>query len=172
MSCISCYSKKRIKRKIKKIKFTPEEDEKLLMAVEKYGVKDWNKISSEMGTRNSRQCRERWQNYVNPLLRNDPYTVEEDILLETKFFEYGSKWNKIAKFFKNRSSNSLRNRWTIITRRKYYPNMIGRPYDHSLDEVKTIGLYYPNYVISNVIYYTIPIDYYSNTQNLNNNLDG
>ncbi|OHT01031.1 Myb-like DNA-binding domain containing protein [Tritrichomonas foetus] len=106
------------RRNTLKIKFTPEEDNHLLALVEKYGAKDWASISQKMQTRNARQCRERWNNYVNPALRTEPWTHEEDDLLESKYFEYGARWNKISKFFTNRSDNNIRNRWMMIYRRK------------------------------------------------------
>ena len=101
-----------------KIKFTEEEDLKLLELVKKYGSKDWIQISKLIQTRNPRQCRERWNNYVNPDLRSDPFSNEEDLILELKYKEYGPKWNKISKFFVNRSDNSIRNRWMMISRHR------------------------------------------------------
>ncbi|KAH0788933.1 Myb-like DNA-binding domain containing protein [Histomonas meleagridis] len=71
-----------------------------------------------MGTRNPRQCRERWNNYVNPDLRKDPWTPEEDKILEEKYAEIGPKWNKLARFLSNRSDNSIRNRWMMISRHR------------------------------------------------------
>jgi hypothetical protein len=70
-----------------------------------------------MTTRNPRQCRERWTNYVNPLLKQGNWTYEEDRLLEAKFARYGTKWKTIAQFFTNRSDISLRNRHDMIARR-------------------------------------------------------
>ncbi|KAH0793122.1 Myb-like DNA-binding domain containing protein [Histomonas meleagridis] len=101
-----------------KIKFTEAEDDKLSKLVSIFGCKDWIMISKLMETRNPRQCRERWKNYLNPELRKDPWTPEEDKLLCQKHDELGAKWNKIARFFNNRSDNSLRNRWMLISRRK------------------------------------------------------
>lgn len=105
-----------MKQKSIKIKFTPEEDEKLRNLVQAHGTNSWNLIAGLMGNRNARQCRERWKNYVNPELRNEPWTLEEDKLLVEKYEEYGPKWNKIAKHFVNRSDNSLRNRWQLMLR--------------------------------------------------------
>ncbi|KAH0791403.1 Myb-like DNA-binding domain containing protein [Histomonas meleagridis] len=101
-----------------KVKFTEAEDQKLSQLVSIFGPKDWITISKLMDSRNPRQCRERWKNYLNPELRRDPWTPEEDRLLCQKHDELGAKWNKIARFFNNRSDNSLRNRWMLISRRK------------------------------------------------------
>jgi hypothetical protein len=101
---------------ILKLKFSPDEDELLTAIVREYGVKDWIKVASVMRTRNARQCRERYKNYLDPDLRRGSWTAQEDELLETKHQEYGAKWNKIARFFVNRSDISLRNRWMVLAR--------------------------------------------------------
>ena len=100
----------------KKCKLTPDEDQKLINLVMKYGSRDWLYISQKMMTRNPRQCRERWNNYLNPNLTSEPWTTEEDRLLIAKFQEYGCHWSKISKFFSKRSHNSVRNRWQLLLR--------------------------------------------------------
>jgi hypothetical protein len=104
--------------RVLKIKFTPEEDERLLEIVRENGTKDWILISYLLGTRNPRQCRERYKNYLDPSLRHCEWTPEEDALLMQKYLEFGAKWNKIGRFFTNRSDNALRNRWQLMNRRQ------------------------------------------------------
>ena len=99
-----------------KSKFTHEEDQMLRMLVYRFGSKDWQSISKMMGSRNPRQCRERWNNYLNPKLSQLPWSMEEDILLANKYAEFGSHWSKISKFFPNRSDNAIRNRWCLLLR--------------------------------------------------------
>jgi len=101
-----------------KVKFTPEEDARLLELVHEYGTKEWITIASLMRTRNPRQCRERWHNYLNPTLKMGNWTPEEDELLVKKYAVYGSKWSRIARFFKKRSDLSLRNRWQLLERKR------------------------------------------------------
>ena len=112
-------SRTQFKKTPPKNKFTPEEDKRLLEIVQLHGSKDWVHISQIMGTRNPRQCRERYKNYLNPELRQDPWTPEEDALLEEKFKQYGPRWNKISHFFNARSDNSVRNRWMMLDRHKH-----------------------------------------------------
>jgi hypothetical protein len=94
-----------------KVKFTPEEDDRLRSIVEQYGPKDWSGVASQMPNRDSRQCRERWMNYVNPALIHVPWTPEEEHLLESKFQEYGAQWQVIALFFPLRSRNQIKSHW-------------------------------------------------------------
>jgi hypothetical protein len=104
------------RRTTTKLKFTPEEDAKLIELVEELGPKRWIEVSARLGTRNARQCRERYNNYLNPHLRQGLWTAEEDALVERKFAELGPKWNKIGRFFLGRSDNALRNRWMMLAR--------------------------------------------------------
>jgi hypothetical protein len=111
-------SAKRSRSPIVKTKFSADEDAKLQQIVQEFGTDDWVLVAFLHGTRNPRQCRERYQNYLAPSLRADPWTAQEDALLLEKCAQYGTKWNKIAEFFTDRSDNSLRNRWLMLERRK------------------------------------------------------
>jgi hypothetical protein len=103
-----------VDRRFIKKKFTPTEDTALLQLVETLGPTDWNKIALHMGTRNARQCRERYQNYLDPSLQQGGWTWEEDALLAEQFREHGSKWHTIARAFTKRSDLALRNRWQML----------------------------------------------------------
>lgn len=94
-----------------KNKFNDEEDTILTEAVCELGTTDWHKIAKRLPGRNARQCRERWNNYVNPVISTKPWTKEEDETLELKYTEYGPKWHTIATFFVNRPVNTIKNRW-------------------------------------------------------------
>jgi hypothetical protein len=100
-----------------KNKFTPEEDSVLMQLVTTFGATNWKKIALHMRTRNARQCRERYKNYLAPELRQGGWTQDEDMLLIEQFREHGAKWNTISQVFINRSDNALRNRWQVLERR-------------------------------------------------------
>jgi hypothetical protein len=116
-----------------KRKFTPAEDIRLISAVEAYGFKNWASVSVMMHPRTPRQCRERWTNYLNPKLINDPWTSEEECLLVQKVGEFGTKWKAVGSFFANRSRNQIQNHWKIIQRRLQYKPMT-KPTPGSQDE--------------------------------------
>lgn len=99
------------------MKFSPVDDAKLIKLVSKMEKVDWVKISHKMKNKTPRQCRERWNNYLNPDLHQVEWSEQEDILLMNKFNEIGAHWNEIAKYFNGRSGNNVRNRFLTLSRR-------------------------------------------------------
>jgi hypothetical protein len=55
-----------------------EEDHKLAENVHKYGAKNWSYIAQALPGRIGKQCRERWHNHLNPDIKKDKWTLEED----------------------------------------------------------------------------------------------
>jgi hypothetical protein len=130
-----------------KVKFTSDEDARLRMLVERFGTKDWSAIAREMPNRDARQCRERWTNYANPALIHLPWTFEEDALLDSKFQEYGTRWQVIALFFPDRSRNQIKNHWQVRHRLRSGPvskrPQDPQPSDPPSQEVCQIGMSKP-----------------------------
>jgi hypothetical protein len=100
-----------------KQRFSRDEDAHLARIVAKYGQSDWVHVAACMGSRNARQCRERWRNYLDPELRRDEWTAQEDQLLKQLFDQLGPKWNTISRHFFSRSDMALRNRHQLLVRR-------------------------------------------------------
>ena len=73
-------------------KFTPEEDYQLKTLVEVNGFKDWKIVSSFMKNRTARQCRERYNDYLNPALNKGEWTIEEEKKLIELIQQYGKKY--------------------------------------------------------------------------------
>lgn len=107
------------KRKIRN-KFTPEEDKKLVDLIKQHGDRSWNLVSKLMGTRNQRQCRERWKHYLSCDMKNSlkPWTKEEDEILINKYNELGAKWTKIARELPGRSDLQVKVRYMKHLRHK------------------------------------------------------
>ena len=95
-------------------KWSQDEDEILCNLVKQFGENDWRHLAKKMEGRNPRQCRERWQYYLNPKLNVDKWTQEEDDLIFSKLKEYGPKWMTIKKFFKNRTDQMIKNRYKVL----------------------------------------------------------
>lgn len=100
-----------------RLKFTQNEDAILTKLVGEFGENNWETIAKVMPNRNPRQCRERWINYLSPSVSKAPWTPEEDLLLEQKYKEFGSKWVKIATFFPNRTDTMIKNRFNVLARK-------------------------------------------------------
>lgn len=98
------------------VKFTQEEDELLRQLVIEFGENDWRHLAKRMEGRNPRQCRDRWQNYLNPNLNNGSWTPEEDQLLLEKREELGPKWKLITTFFVNRTDSMIKTRYNSLIR--------------------------------------------------------
>ena len=64
-----------------------------------------------MEGRSTRQCRERYKTYLSPQILNAPWTPQDDQFLIEKYQEIGPRWAEIARLFKNRSDNNIKNRW-------------------------------------------------------------
>jgi hypothetical protein len=97
-------------------KFTLADDEQLRTAVAVCDRGDWTAIAFLVEGKSERQCKERWFNYLSPLLNTEPWTVEEDNLLLAKYAEFGSKWVKISRFFPRRTDSMVKNRFGILSR--------------------------------------------------------
>jgi hypothetical protein len=91
--------------------FTVEEDARLLEIMGRTPVVNWDAIAQQVGGRSARQCRERWVNYLNPKIRNEPWTEEQDRLLIEKINELGHCWASISHHFNGRSESDVKNRW-------------------------------------------------------------
>jgi hypothetical protein len=87
------------------------------MVAANFGTGDWWRVARHIPGRNARQCRERWENYLCPSIRNAPWTPEEEQLLLQKYSEIGPMWKQIASFFSARTAINVKSRWRLIQRR-------------------------------------------------------
>ena len=97
-------------------RFEASEDEKLKMLVSKYG-NDWGLISNEMPGRNKRQCKDRWEQYLSPNAKVEPWTSEEEALLLKLVEENGHNWKIIAQSFPGRALPQVRNKYRTLSQR-------------------------------------------------------
>ena len=184
MSTISSNNNNKDVKKTKHRKFTAEEDKKLKSAISVHGTSDWMKIASLMEGRNSRQCRERWLNYLSPKLNNSEWTKEEDQFLLEKINEMGKLWVQIAKYFPGRTDQMMKNRYNKLKRedgttKKRKPRVV-RPlkkaylikfdlkdsinnFDFSNLEAEIL---HSNYSLIESIFSDKPNDWFLNDQNL------
>ncbi len=127
-SPLQCFSRyKRIRPEIYKGSWKKEEDNLILSLIEKHGT-SWSKISKIIKTRNGKQIRDRYINVLSPNLNKQKFTPEEDYLLLKLYSQYGPKWATIHTFFKNRTTDMIKNRFHSSLKKKYESEIINNEY--------------------------------------------
>lgn len=94
-----------------------EEDSQLRQIVEK-GVLKWSQVAKQLNSvrhngrkiRSGKQCKERWNNHLNPEIRHGQWTAAEDLELLQAYQKAGKQWSLIARQIQNRTESSVKNR--------------------------------------------------------------
>lgn len=100
-----------------KRKFSEYEDSVIRDMVKEHGTHSWKLISESLFNRTPRQCRERWKHYLSQEINKEPWTEEEDRLLEEEYKKVGAKWSTIAKLLPGRTDVNIKNRWSLLLRK-------------------------------------------------------
>lgn len=68
------------------------------------------KVHDGLAIRSGKQCKERWNNYLNPEINRGSWTIEEDSRILDLYKEHGKKWSTISKQMKDRTESAVKNR--------------------------------------------------------------
>lgn len=108
-----------VSRGLQKGRFTAAEDELIVAAVaDDIADINWVEVASKVKGRTPKQCRERWQNSLDPsLTKRKDWSADEDALLREAHNRWKNCWGMIVKALPGRSQNMAKNRWNSSLRR-------------------------------------------------------
>ena len=92
------------------------EDKRLTMGVHKYGLSDWDSVAAFVGNNRTRaQCSQRWERTLDPSISKDPWTPEEEEILENAVQKFGNKsWTKVAQQLGSRTDVQCRYHYKYV----------------------------------------------------------
>lgn len=105
---------------VKREKFTPQEDKRLLELVKEHRVGvniPWATIARCFPTRSKMTLYNRYQFALRPNISKEKFSVEEDCLFLAALQEYGLDFQKIALEFPHRTTVQLRSHYNAVLKR-------------------------------------------------------
>ncbi|TCD61575.1 hypothetical protein EIP91_008230 [Steccherinum ochraceum] len=101
---------------IKKTAWTQEEDKILVDLFQSHGPK-WSVIARKIPGRTDDACSKRYREALDPSLKKDDWTHNEDYHLLEVYKRLGGKWGEVGREL-NRSGLACRNRWRMLERKR------------------------------------------------------
>ncbi|XVE98968.1 hypothetical protein REPUB_Repub03eG0155500 [Reevesia pubescens] len=104
---------------LKRGTWSPDEDQKLIAYIMKYGIWNWNEMPKYAGlSRSGKSCRLRWMNYLRPNIRRGNFTREEEETIVQLQKMLGNRWSAIAARLPQRTDNDIKNYWNTRLKKR------------------------------------------------------
>ena len=129
-------SKKSKKISVKKGQWSSQEDKLLEQWVKTNGPKNWEACGRFIQGRKGKQCREHWNNCLNPELKKGNWGPEEDFLIMFFYEKCKGSWKKIIPLFDGRIENSIKNRFYSELRKHATKNMEAKDRKRMIAKIK------------------------------------
>ncbi|KAK9867627.1 hypothetical protein WJX84_006104 [Apatococcus fuscideae] len=97
-------------RPVKTGSWTPQEDKLLADWQAKLGNR-WSAVAKKISGRTGQQCAQRWRHKVNPHIKKEKWTDDEDDRLAMLVRQFGSAWAEIARRMRGRTDQQCMGRW-------------------------------------------------------------
>lgn len=151
---------------MKKSAWTTEEDQLLLSLFAKYPNK-WSQIARSIPGRTDDACSKRYREALDPKLKKDEWTDEEDMRLLEVFTQRGGpsnpKWGLIGQDM-GRSGLGCRNRWRLLERKKnaLYRQPPRISAEQASEPPQLLGDVWPGFIVQEPsVYFTSPWEHIS-----------
>ena len=129
-------SKRSKKIPVKKGQWSAQEDKLLEQWVKTNGPKNWEACGRFIQGRKGKQCREHWNNCLNPELKKGNWGPEEDFLIMFFYEKCKGSWKKIIPLFDGRIENSIKNRFYSQLRKHATKNMEAKDRKRMIAKIK------------------------------------
>nr|URY18773.1 MYB protein [Zanthoxylum bungeanum] len=104
---------------LKRGPWTPEEDQKLLAYIHKYGHGSWRSLPEKAGLlRCGKSCRLRWTNYLRPDIKRGKFSLHEEQTIIQLHALLGNRWSAIAAHLPKRTDNEIKNYWNTHIKKR------------------------------------------------------
>lgn len=104
-------------RSYSRVRWTDEENEKLINHVTKNGPKKWKQIAIELKTKTAQQCRDHYNDVLDPDIKNALWTEEEEKILLLKYEQFGPHWAQIKTFLPGRTTGMIKNYMNLLLKK-------------------------------------------------------
>ncbi|XP_024398171.1 uncharacterized protein [Physcomitrium patens] len=104
---------------LKKGPWTPEEDQKLVDYIQRFGHGSWRALPKHAGlSRCGKSCRLRWTNYLRPDIKRGQFSFEEEQVIIHLHGLLGNRWSAIAAYLPGRTDNEIKNHWNTHLKKR------------------------------------------------------